>query len=84
VTGRYNSNKANMEENRKTALAVEDKKLQDQIILEKEKRLTAILTKALELEAGAAETENKMKLELIMAHLPQLMPQPVANQQNLT
>ena len=75
---------ANMEENRKTALAVEDKKLQDQIILEKEKRLTAILTNALELEKGAADAENQIKLDLINAYLPQLMPQPVANQQNLT
>ena len=76
--------KANMEENRKTAIAVEDKKLNDEITLEKERRLTMLLKQALELEKGAADAENKIKLDLISAYLPQLMPQPVANQQNLT
>lgn len=73
--------KENMEENRKTMLAVEDKKLGNEIIMEKERRLTAAFEAALNMDKGAEETENAIKLQLIQAFLPQMLGQQQQTQQ---
>lgn len=67
----------NMEENRKTAIITKqlDEKREISKIMteEREKRITAIITAALELEKNGADSENAMKQEIIKQYMPLIL-----------